>query len=273
MTPERLQGQRFRWLIPTALIFSLATFGSAYAKAALALAIQGLEALPSSMIWFGRLGSRPFRWMHAGLYFYHLLLFTRVPITLILSATGLLLIVAALALARPSWVGRGALLLCLLSIVALPALYHYEPAVVLEATHGQLRVPTEPGPLGGVVKANQVGLEVRRCDYALLGWDARDALYGEEICGGRHRFWVYWPMSDDGLQMVTTVPDDLLRREVSRAELYAAGVRSRLPQDEMLRIVVREPGLASTEGWWTAFVARHVYGPEDVLVIMHLGGP
>jgi hypothetical protein len=52
------------------------------------------------------------------------------------------------------------------------------------------------GPYARVVKATQVGVELRRCDYTLLGWDDQDTLYGEELCGERHRYSIYNPVSE-----------------------------------------------------------------------------
>ena len=35
-------------------------------------------------------------------------------------------------------------------------------------------------------------------------------------------------------------------------------------------ILVREDGVASPDGRWVAVVVRHVYGPEDVIVLLSL---
>jgi hypothetical protein len=172
-----------------------------------------------------------------------------------------------LALARPAKRERVLVLLGLGAVLAMPLVYTYEPAVVAHLDGGRVTVPTQSGPIAGVVKATQAGDEVRRCDYNLLGWGEQDELYGEESCGTQHRFWVYRPTSDRGLQTVSNVPTNLATEEVSREQLTALGVRSTVPHDERLRIVVREPGLRAREDGRVAFVARHVYGPEDVVVI------
>lgn len=137
----------------------------------------------------------------------------------------------------------------------------------MNAARANVHVPTQPGPYTGVVKSTQAGVELRPCDYILYGWDEHDTLYGEEICDERRRYWIYDPLSKTRLATVTTPPPDLFRQEVEREQLRALGVGSRVPTDEALRIVVREPGLASRQGEWTAFVARHIYGPEDVVVV------
>jgi hypothetical protein len=37
--------------------------------------------------------------------------------------------------------------------------------------------------------------------------------------------------------------------------------------DPSLSLSVRTPVLRSPDGLWDAFIARHVYGPEDVIVV------
>jgi hypothetical protein len=202
-------------------------------------------------------------------FFFNLAFFSSVPVYLGLSFVGIVLGAAALVLARPRRSGRLALLLAQASILALPLVHTYHPAVTVNASQVSVHLPTQPGPYARVVKATQASVELRRCAYKLLGWDERDALYGEEICGTRHRYWEYAPNSDTCLRTVAAVPSDLFRQEVNRQVLSTLGVRSRLPSpyDERLHIVVPEPGLTSGQGMWIAFVARHVYGPEDVVVV------
>lgn len=266
MTEETQSPKRHSWLVPAALVFVVVIFGSHYARFPLALAWRALASL-SLVPWLDRAIERSLTATYFGLYPLHLL-FAGLPIYLALSALGLGLAIAALVLVRPTPVGRIALWLCILAVVGIPAARWYQPAVAVAGNQVVARVPTRPGPVGGVVKAVQAGTEVRRCEVTLLGWSEQDALYGKETCGPRERLWVYWPMSDRRLQTVETVPDDLTGEPVTRQQLVEAGVAARMPGDPDLRIVVREPGLASHEGGWIAFVARHLYGPEDVVVLM-----
>ncbi len=266
MTDETQSRRQLGWLVPAALIFVGVVFGSFYVKIPLALVWRTLEMLPLGP-WLWQTLQRSLTAVYIGLYPLDLL-FTSLPLYLALSAIGLCLAIAALILVRPAGVGRIALWLCVLAVVALPAAYWYEPAVTVAPGQVAVRIPTRPGLFGGAVKAVQSGAEVRRCEYTLLGWSEQDALYGKESCGSRERLWVYWPMSDRRLETVDAVPTDLLRQEVSREQLRDVGVASTVPKDASLRIVVRAPGLASRQGWWIAFVARHTYGPEDVVVLM-----
>lgn len=266
MIEETQSPKRHTWLVPAALIFVVVIFGSHYALFPRALAWRALKASPL-VPWLDRAMERSLTATYFGLYPLYLLL-TSLPVYLVASAVGLGLAVAALILVRPARIGQIALWLSILAVVGIPAARWYQPAVTVAGNQVVARVPTQPGLIRGVVKAVQSGTEVRRCEYELLGWSEQDALYGEEVCGDRRRLWVYWPMSDRRLQTVETVPDDLTGEPVTREQLVEAGVTARMPGDPELRIVVREPGLASREGWWVAFVARHLYGPEDVVVLM-----
>jgi len=262
--------ERLGWLVPVSLIFIGVFFGSRYIRFPFALLAQSVDTMPTPL-WL----SRRLRWLWLGFFLLYPidLLFTSLTVYLALSAVGLVLGIAAIAVARPGRLSLGFLLLGLLAIAALPLANRYRPAVTVDPGRAQLRVPTQPGRIAGVVKSAQAGAEVRQCEYKLLGWSKESALYGEETCGTRHRTWVYWPMSDQRLQTVTVVPTDLLQQSVSREDLRTEGVRATIPHDETLRISVRESGMASPENSsqtsaWYAFVARHVYGPEDVVVIM-----
>jgi hypothetical protein len=186
-------------------------------------------------------------------------LFTYQGVYIGLSVLGLVLVLIGMAWGRPGRMGQIVLVGGLLAILALPAVYEYTPAVSVEPGY-VMRVPTDPGAIAGVAKATQVGAEVRRCEYELLGWSRSEgALYGEEVCGARRLNWVYWPMSDHYERAVSTVPEDLVRQD--------AGDLVGVDSVYSLNQVVREPVLASPEGWWYAFVARHIYGPEDVVVV------
>lgn len=249
-----LTKNRRQWLPILALVFSWIVFGSRY-----------LYFLLDNNLDLVALAMTPFLGPIYIILYFPDLLFTRLEVYLILNVLGLGLTLVALIRGCPGRVVRVLLFLGLLAILVLPVLYHYEPAVWTDSDYA-VRVPTQPGLLTGVVKTAQVGAEVRTCKYNLLGWSvSQGALYGEEICGQRTRIWVYWPLSDKRIHTVQSVPDDVSREQVSRSNLE--GVHSILPLDESLISTVCEPVLISPEGWWYAFIARHVYGPEDVIIV------
>ena len=263
--PDGRQTTRSRWLTPFAVAFALGLFGIRYIRFPLAMLARAVDAVSVPRWLSGFL-----RWPYIGLYaaLYPIdLIYTRLWIYLALTALGLAVVFAALLFGRPSRLGRVALLISLLAIAGVPFVYRYRPVVRVDPARVDMKVPTQPGPIAGVVKAAQSAAEIRRCSYTLLGWGDNDALYGEEVCDSQHRLWAYYPMSSESLETVASVPDELFRREVTRDDLRAAGVTSTIPQDD-LRIAVRVPALVSNEGWWFAFVARHLYGPEDVVVVV-----
>ena len=242
-----------RWLLLLAVAFSWLLFVSRYAYFPLYLLHQTIPGAESLLLWG--------YW----LLFPGDLLFTRLGRYLALSVLGLMLVLAAWAKSRAGWRGRAALVVGLLAIVALPLVYRYEPAVRV-APEYESQVITQPGRLAGVVKRMQTGAEVRACEYELLGWSAsQGALYGEKVCGERRRIWAYRPASDERLLEAPTLPADIERETVARTAL--AGVHSTIPQDASLRLTVQQPILVSPEGAWHALVARHIYGPEDVVII------
>ena len=242
-----------RWLLLLAVAFSWLFFVSRYAYFPLYLLHRTIPGVESLL--FG---------VYAVLYPFDLL-FTHLWLYIVLSVLGLVLVIAALVWSRSGWLGRAALLVGLLAIMALPVVYRYQPAVRVEPEYAA-QVITRPGPLVGVVKSMQAGAEVRKCEYELLGWsESQGALYGKEVCAQQTRIWAYRPLSDEHLHDVPSVPGDVVREIVPRARLD--GVHSAIPLDNSLNLAVREPILVSPERRWYAFVARHIYGPEDVVVI------
>jgi len=236
-----------RWFVWLSAAFIWLFFGNRYLHFLLYLAHQAVPSFEPLLTGVFMI-LYPFDW-----------LFTYLGIYIGLSLFGLVFGIIALTWGRPGWLGRVALAGGLVAILALPAVYRYQPVVNAESGY-VMRVATEPGVMAGVVKVTQVRAEVRRCEYELLGWSQSEgALYGEEVCGGRKYIWVYWPMSDHYDRAVSTIPDDLMREEV----IELVGVQSAYS----LNTVIRGPVLRSPEGWWNAFVARHIYGPEDVVVV------
>ncbi|MDF1515879.1 MAG: hypothetical protein P1S60_18875 [Anaerolineae bacterium] len=251
---DDVNDKRRRWLVYATTIITLVIFGSRYLPYLLYLVHQIAPPFDPVLALF--------YWL---LYPIDLL-FTYLWLYIALSVAGLALTISALKWSRPSKLWKVGLFIGLLAIVALPLVMRYKPTVWVEPGY-TVRVPTQPGLLGGVVKATQAGIEVRRCEYEFLGWSKSEgALYGEEMCGEHERTWVFWPLSDSKLETVSSVPDDLLQEKVIGVE----SVHSTIPFDDTLDIVVKKPILQSPEGWWSAMVARHLYGPEDVVIVsMH----
>jgi hypothetical protein len=198
------------------------------------------------------------------------LLFSHLASYLAFSLLGIEIALAALLWARPHWLVRILLALTLLAIAAFPWVYRYQPALVA-APGLAMREPTDPGWLGGVVKRAQAGAEIRPCIYSLLGWSKDGTLYYQARCEDGHvQTWATMPDRESSGRMVTSAPVELF---VERApvtvydRVRAAGVWPTGEEPNTRRVHLREGSLLSPGGYWAALVARHVYGPEDVVIV------
>jgi hypothetical protein len=147
--------------------------------------------------------------------------------------------------------------------VTMPLVRHYRPAVVAHPGV-TMRVLTLPTIWENPARGFSVGAEVQRCAYALRGWDDDSNLYYTETCRQQVSEWRYSPATDTRTRLSSSLPDDMHQQTVGRP---VSCVTASIPGDPQLRLSVREPVLRSPDGAWDAFVAKHVYGPEDVVVI------
>lgn len=254
MTIEALSAPRRSgsWLLAVALILGGLLFLGQY----LGLVLMNLV----------RLLGLPFQFVALldWLYLFPLgLLFSNPVVYWVSSALVLSLAVLAWVWGHPGRAARVALLLVVLAVVATPLVRHYRPAV--KAQPGvTMRVLTLPDIWESPSKGFGVGAEVRRCVYALRGWDEDGNLYYTETCGQRVYEWRYTPATDTRTRLALSLPDDMHQQTVSRP---TDRVAARLSNDETLLITVREPVLRSPNGAWDAFVSRYIYGPEDVVIV------
>lgn len=169
------------------------------------------------------------------------------------------------------------LAVALAAILAFPLLMRYQP--VVKAAHGvELRVVDEPGLLRGVVKSCQAAAEVRGCQYEPLGWADAQTLVYRQWCSGRYEMGVWHPGDPQPPQAYHLDTDevtpfdgdvDALSQEIcatSKCVLPALVARKQFEQGYY-------PGqygtpLISPDGRWVAFTTKHIYGPEDLLVIL-----
>ena len=151
--PDR---ERWRWLVPASLSFIGVIFGSRYIKFPVALLAQGVAAMPTPL-WL----SRRLRWLWIGFFVLYPieLLFTSLTVYLVLSAVGLVLGIATIAVARPRKLSLALLLLGLLAIAALPFVHRYRPAVTVEpgvVNRGRVATATISVPGAGGLHAFRV---------------------------------------------------------------------------------------------------------------------
>ncbi len=269
-------------------------------------ALTFLLSLPclvlSSMSLLGQIGGSPLLQMLSRLPtivtanllapgFFAALLFSRTERYLALSLAVIVLGLAALVwltiAERRAAPRRGRfwlLALALTATVAAPGLLAYQPAV-RAAPGWTLRMVEPPGLLDGFVRACQAAAEVPgECQYEPLGWADGETLVYRKWCGGhfvvdRENARSQWDPGVPGAPLAYSVATgEVTPFEGDPAALYRQTCD---PSRCVQPVLALAPGfpppgyfaghfgdpLLSPDGRRVAFTARHVYGPEDLLVM------
>lgn len=160
---------------------------------------------------------------------------------------------------------------CFGCVVTALIVFRYQPAVVAARGY-EMHWPTRPGLLESVSERVQAFFEIRTCDYTILGWDGEGLLFYEEACRDRpSRIWTYNPGDRSRPRRVGAAPGELLQQAIPRSSILemvrSPGVRPADAEPTVRILEVPVDGLASPDGRWVAVVVRHIYGPEDVIVL------
>jgi hypothetical protein len=172
------------------------------------------------------------------------------------------------------------LLVAFASVLVFPFVMRYQPAVEV-APGVELRIVEKPGLLEGVVKQCKMGAEVRRCVYEPLGWADAQTLVYRKWCGGHYteRGWQpgapqppqAYHLDTDGVSPfdgdMNALSDETCAPGVCISPLLVE--KKYFPPLHYLPGHFKDP-VVSPDGRWVAFTARHtrhIYGPEDLLVI------
>jgi hypothetical protein len=172
------------------------------------------------------------------------------------------------ALLAATAISAGACLGCL--AIAL-SLFHYQPAVVAAPGY-EMRWVTRPDPWASVVNSYQSFFEIRPCGHTLLGWSTDGRLFYRAACQNNTlQAWTYDPERRSGPRSIGASPPNLLQEPVPRGSILervrSPCVRPADAEPMVRNLGVRVDGLASPDGRWIAVVVRHIYGPEDVLIL------
>lgn len=156
-------------------------------------------------------------------------------------------------------------------MVGMPWLNHYNPAVVAAPGH-ELRWPTQPDLLSGLTKHAQMSLEQRPCTYTLSGWSTDSQLYYTAECGtSGTQGWTFSPQVPTAARPVNNLPTNLVTTVLPHAEVlgHVESPNAYPAEGEPMTraLLVRGDGLLDPSGQWLALIARHIYGPEDVLIV------
>ncbi len=161
----------------------------------------------------------------------------------------------------------------LVLLLGTPLLIRYRPAA--EALPGvEMQIVERPGLLAGMVKSYQNMAEIRGCQYEPLGWVDEQTLLYRTWCGGGYSAegeWEPGTPSETRFYDVesghsgTYTSDGEILRETCDPFRCVRPYLSYTPQGYYAG-AYPEP-LLSPDGRWVAFTAKHVFGPEDLLVI------
>ncbi len=199
--------------------------------------------------------------------------FTHLSIYLTATLLGIGSIAAALKWERSNRGVRVLLVLGLLAILFYAFVTPYQPAV-FAADEYEMDWLTQPGLLDGVAKRAARFSETRPCSYQLLGWSEEGVLYYKAICQANEpAYWAYTP--GQAAERVDAIPITLNRDVVSASDamdwVYAGSVRPASAEPMARELAIRHhEALLSGDGRYLALIARHIYGPEDVLVLQKM---
>ena len=171
------------------------------------------------------------------------------------------------------------LIACVVSVMAFPLAFRYRPAV--EAAQGvEMRIVNQPGLLEGAVRSCQAHAEVYTEVYIPVGWaDEHTLVYRVHTCdpgplrlacghfsnwaSGDAPLWAY--DVETGRRAPYTADEGSLTQDTCG---FHACIKPRLDTEWFFSgRSGSSDGLVSPDGRWIAFTARHVYGPEDLLII------
>jgi hypothetical protein len=195
-------------------------------------------------------------------------LFSHAGVYLALTLITLVLAIGALKWGHPGRLARISTLTVAVAVLAFPLFHRYNPPLNA-APDFEMRLATQPAFLEGVVKMSHAVSERRPCEYNLLGWSEDNRLHYRADCGDV-AFWRYDPVSgrqERATAVVTGLNQALVSEKDVLIMVRADGVRPKEYEPTTRPIYVRSQGYVSPDGQWTAVVTRHLYGPEDVVVL------
>jgi hypothetical protein len=185
------------------------------------------------------------------------------------SALAALFAMAALCVRPRAWRRCPLPVLLVRALAAFPLAYRYRPA--LTAAPGYRAIVLTPISFPqSVARAARVAIEVRSCEYLLLGWSEGE-LYYQQVCGDNVQRWAYDPDLNTAPWKVTDLPAEWDHSVLPRAELLkrvrAANVWPAAQEPLTRNVVLAGDGLVCHDNHWTACIGTRPEGEQDVLVV------
>ena len=210
-------------------------------------------------------------------FFVSFLFFSNAIIYVLVSLTVIISGIAAFIWGHKGRLAQICALLMALSVIGLPWLFPYEPALNA-APDVTMEVVTQPSnPIESFVKVAYMFSEEVPCEYDLLGWNSENQLYYSSQCGAEEQIWLVDPNQPNNAMPTTPLPNDLPQKakkkeqEAFRQEAFemvrADGVRPERAERSARQIYLREASLRSPDGLWIAIKSQHIYGPQDVVLL------
>ena len=164
------------------------------------------------------------------------------------------------------------LAIMILLSIGIFAMIPYQTAIQVTDKY-RMTSPTQPSFLERGLRNLQVLGEVTPCSYRLLGWE-KQSLFYEEICNNQNEVYQFNPQTEDSLRIPDALSiENLYVRSRNHTEILdqfrADGVAPPEAELSVIELSLRGTALVSPNGEWLAIVAKHVYGPQDILVITH----
>lgn len=204
---------------------------------------------------------------YASFAFFAMTLFGNLSTYLLATLASVAVTGVGLAKGRPGKLLGAWLVLLLVATLAFPLVCRYQPA--LWAAPGyQSEWVTNPGFLGGVVKAAQNIVEQRPCTYELLGWSADNRLHYSATCGAETQVWQHAPGGRS--VQVSVAPADLSVDTLSKhtaVTMLRTEIKPAVYEEQTRRLLLESDGFISPDGQWTAVVTQHLYGAQDVVLL------
>jgi hypothetical protein len=162
-------------------------------------------------------------------------------------------------------------LLGALSVIALPWLFPYQPALNAAPGYMMQSVTQPSNPVLGFVKMAYLFSDGVPCEYDLLGWSAENQLYYQSQCEGETRLWSVNPYQPNEYGPIEALPSELDQEKIAKSDVLemvrADGIRPESAEPTVREIKLLEGSLLSPDGQWLAAITQHIYGPQDVVLL------